>query len=129
MRTEIRMRLFVIILVCIHLSSCLAADCSESSEKVVYARALSKEQLSEIYFATLDIFNDHERFHYEGPLPETLKKHGIITIRVHKQIHLRLEGCLDDWVDLVVVDDVEDPKIELKYQRGKREILWRKNDA
>lgn len=123
------MKLCLLVLILLACGGCTSSDCSSYSDEAAYVRNLSNDELNEIYQTTLSFFESRERFDWEGPLPEALGKHGIKYIRVHKQIHLRLNGCFDQWVDIVVFDTDEAPKMELRYGFNTREKIWSLDDV
>ena len=99
-------------------------DCSEKAKEVAFAKSLSEKQLSTLYTDTKSFFKDKERIHYGGTIPSQFSKLGIMAIRVHKGIHLRLQGCMDHWVDIVVFDEDTNPRIELWYDITRKDKLW-----
>lgn len=106
------------------LGGCSSYVCDEKSKEVKFAKALSKQKLEYIYKETREFFADKERMHYDGPIPQQFTELGVKAIRVHKGIHLRLKGCFDHWVDIVVFDNLTNPKIELWHSGTVKELLW-----
>lgn len=114
------------------LSGCLD-DCNRTSREAEYVRSLSDNDFASIYEAAVNLYPGKHRHDYEGDMPPELAKHGVLFVRVIQplkpELFLRLAGCGGSWVDIVVLEDDENPKIQLKYGRNSREIMWEKNDV
>ena len=109
------------------LTGCSPVICGADSKKVTYAKALTNLQLEKLFNDTTEFFQTNERIHFQGELPAQFKDLGIKVIRVHRGVHLRLQGCFDHHVDLVVFDQGENQRIELWYgeENFQKDVLWK----
>ena len=124
------LKFLFVILLGIHLNACNMPDCSGTSVHAEYIRSLSQSDFQKVHEATVKLYEGRERFDYHGKLPEEISRHGVIFIRVIQassgEMYLRLEGCMDRHVDIAVTETEEVSKVELKYGRNTRELMWEK---
>ena len=131
----------LIFTICTSLAGCIDVTCDGNDSEAVAARALSKERLERLY---TDIANWGPNKHWtdvylwddaKGEVPEQFKDigAGFAERTFDGNVVLRLRGCMDHHLDLIVVlAKDEDPRIELRYGEGPtsgQEILWRRGDG
>ena len=116
------------ITILLSLSGCADSGviCDEKSSEVSFARSIGKERLAKV-FEDVKVLKSEGKILSGGLVPAQFSDLKIKTIRVHTNVHLRLKGCFDHHIDLVVYDG-EEQKIELRWGEHKpgKEVLWKK---
>lgn len=110
------------------LPACSSSSCDTDSKEVAFVKSLSNLQLTKIFTDTKEFFLTNERMHFGGKIPAQFTEIGVKAIRVHRGIHLRLQGCMDHYVDLVVFEQEQNQRIELWYggngKKYHKDIIW-----
>ena len=113
------------------LAGCMDVTCDEGDAEIAMARGLPEQQLARLY-------EDAEPYatgvHWEGPVPAAFADLSPVALRSHQPgvLVVRLRGCLDHHIDLVVYIAGDDRfhnkhgRVELQF--GERpvvnETLW-----
>ena len=127
------MKKISLLIVVLFISIGCPEPCGESADEVSIARSLSDQRLQKLVADTGMLLQeltpdlDADRFYVDSSRPEFVDLDPV-EVRIHgSNLLIRLRGCLDHYVDMIVVDSLSDnPRVVLhwgEHDTGK-EVLW-----